>query len=518
VQGLDFRVDALAQRSDGFRSLPSSGYELRPELSWSIGHHFLTFAVDARSLEATPDPAGLIYVNGAPITGVSRETKYSTPFSHGNQTLLRSTISDAWAVTPYLTITNHFSYMYRNLLILRNGDGGSVAGTEFIGRQLRAQHDTLGDFDYQLEPVWTVHTGRIRHTLLTGFELQRQNLDTNRATADLPNITNIYDPVIPETSTAGLTFLRDAKHSGDIDHLTATYFSTYVVDQIDVSSRLKVRLSGRKDWWDTNLVPQIFVPGRVYLGDQLFQPGSNYGRNDAPLSGSAGIVYKLFPGISLFGGISRSNLAAFSSEAAQNGIQAPESGLEYEAGLKFSGFHDRATLTAAAYDIKRNNVFTLVNDEPVFNNQATRGIDATLNLKLTRFWEVMMNGTLQHAILTSNPSSPSSTGKVPIGVPGYIFNLWSSYGFRVKRASGFRISGGLTARDKLYGNTLNTNVVPSFATLDAAVSYMPHDWGISVGCRNLTDTTYFIAANGAGAFVGNPRTYFVQLKVNFGKR
>lgn len=116
---------------------------------------FQTFVVDARSLEATPDPAGLIYVYGAPITGVPRDTKYSTPFSHGNQTLLSTTLADAWADSPYLTITNRFSYMYRNLLILRNGDGGSVVGTQLTGRQLRAQHDILGDFDYQFEPVWS---------------------------------------------------------------------------------------------------------------------------------------------------------------------------------------------------------------------------------------------------------------------------------------------------------------------------------------------------------------------------
>jgi iron complex outermembrane receptor protein len=146
IQGLDYRIDALAQHSEGFRSLKSGSYEFRPELSWALGHHFLAFALDARDLQATPDPAGLIYVNGLPITGVSRDAKYSTPFSHGNQTLLRTTLSDIWSVAPYLTITNRFSYMYRNLLILRNGDGRTVTGTVLSGRQLRAQHDVLNDF------------------------------------------------------------------------------------------------------------------------------------------------------------------------------------------------------------------------------------------------------------------------------------------------------------------------------------------------------------------------------------
>jgi hypothetical protein len=42
--------------------------------------------------------------------------------------------------------------------------------------------------------VWKFGTGSIRHTLLTGFEYQHQVMDTQRTTADLPNITNIFAP------------------------------------------------------------------------------------------------------------------------------------------------------------------------------------------------------------------------------------------------------------------------------------------------------------------------------------
>ena len=516
VSGLDFRIDALAQHEDGFRSLKSADYEIRPELSWMFGRHMLTFNVDARDLQATPDSAGLIYVNGLPIAGVSREAKYSTPFSHGNQTLLRTSLADVCLIALYLTITNRFSYMYRNLLILRNGDSGTVTGSVFSGRQLRAQHDVLNDFDYQFEPVWYFHTGAIQHTFLTGFETQYQNLNSNRATADLPNIANIFDPVIPETSTAGLTFLRDAKHSGDIDYLAATYLSVYFADQIDVTDRLKVRLSGRKDWWDTDLTPQIFVPGRIYQGTQVFQPGVTYGRRDAPLSGSAGILYKILPGLSPFAGISRSNLATFSSESTQNGVHDPESALQYEAGLKMSGYKDRVMFTVAAFDVKRNNVFTLVGDTPFFNNQATRGIDANLQLRMTSKWTIFANGTAQRAVLTANPSSPASTGKEPVGVPPHIFNLWTSYDFKIAGTSGFKIGGGVNYRDKIFGDTLNTKAAPAFTKMDVVLSYAPRDWGISLGCRNLTDTTYFIAANGAGAFVGEPRSVFIELRGMFG--
>jgi iron complex outermembrane receptor protein len=69
VPGLDFRVDGLIQHSDGFRDLASNDDEIRPELSWSVGSHLFTASLKARYIDATPDPAGLIYLHGCdPLT------------------------------------------------------------------------------------------------------------------------------------------------------------------------------------------------------------------------------------------------------------------------------------------------------------------------------------------------------------------------------------------------------------------------------------------------------------------
>ncbi len=187
------------------------------------------------------------------------------------------TLTDAYTVNPFLTVNNRFSYTHRDVDILRNGAGGTVdpvAGT-FTARQLREQTDHVDDVNYAFEPVWKFATGGMRHTLVTGAQVEHVSIDANRATADLPNITNIFNPVVPETSTAGLNFLRDAKHSGFIDSLQATYLGAYATDQIDVTDKLKVRLSGRQDWWQRELTPQILVPGRLNTTNptQVLQPG-----------------------------------------------------------------------------------------------------------------------------------------------------------------------------------------------------------------------------------------------------
>jgi outer membrane receptor protein involved in Fe transport len=46
------------------------------------------------------------------------------------------------------------------------------------------------------------------------------------------------------------------------------------------------------------------------------------------------------------------------------------------------------------------------------------------------------------------------------------------------------------------------------------ISYRQPRWEIAAGVKNLTDKTWFAAANGAGALVGEPRTIFVSAKLH----
>src|SRR6185312_1432475 len=342
IDGLDYRLDTTFSRADGFRDLDSQDYEIRPEFSWHVNDHTLTFALDARHIAQTPDAYGLIYLHGSPISGVSTDAKYSTPFSFANQDYIRPTLTDKWDVTDFLTINNRFSYTHRDIDVMRNNDSMSATGTHIVGdtlvgRQLRSQDDSDGSFDYQFEPVWKFGTGSVRHMLVTGFEYQHQVMDTQRTTADLPNITNIFAPTPAELNPAGLRFQCDAKHSCDNDHLMADFYGLYATDQMDLTDKWKLRLGVRQDWYNTELDPLVTVPtsstnaapSRFTSTGVPIIAGIPLSRNDAPVSWSAGTLYKLFPGISPYIGASKSYLSNFNSENTQNGIGAPESAMQY---------------------------------------------------------------------------------------------------------------------------------------------------------------------------------------------
>ena len=512
IAGLNYRVDGLFQDgAKGFRGLNNSNYELRPEWTWTKDNHVLTFALDFRHIERTPDGYGIVYVNGPPLGTVPSNTKYSTPFSYGNQDFARGTLSDAWWIASYLTVNNRFAYTYRDVSILRNS-GGTVLLPMLTKRQLREQTDLDNDFVYQFEPVWKFRTGSIHHTLLTGAQVEWQSIDDDRATADLPNIANIYAPIIPETSTASLTFLRDATHSGMVDDLRALYLSAYTTDQIDVTDQWKVRLGIRKDHWDEVLTPEAFVPGRIGPNGLPLEPGMTDTEIDTPTSWSVGTLYKILPGVAPFAGVSKSYLTNFNSESTQNGVFAPESGLEYETGVKLSTSDNRFVLTAAVFDIQRNNVFTenTTTDTIAFNAQKSYGFDADLQMQITPQWKVIANMISQTAKLTAVPLTPIQIGNWPVGVPAHIYNAWSTYDFAIAGITGFQFGAGISYNSLTFGSTADNVWVPSSAVVDTMLRYATAHWDAQIGIKNLTNIEYFTTAESAGGYVGQPRTYYAK--------
>lgn len=528
IPGLNYRIDGLLQHSDGFRNLESANYEIRPVLQWHKDNHVTTFALDYRHIERTPDAYGILYFNGVALAGtplnVPNTFKYSTPFSFGNQDFERGTLTDAWWFADYLTINNRLAYTHRDVSILRNSGGGTISfigGTwQQTGRQLREQTDHDDDVTYQFEPIWKFHTGPVFHTLLTGTQIEWQSIDDNRATAMLSNIANIFAPVIPETSTAGLNFMRTTALSGMMDDLRALYVSAYAVDQIDVSEQWKVRLSARQDHWYEQLTPLAFVsstnnpllPGRFEANGTPLEPGTVQTRIDQPTSWSVGTLYKILPTLAPFAGVSKSYLTNFNSEATQQGLVAPESGLEYEAGIKFSTPDNRIILTAAAFDIQRTNVFTenTATNQVAFNAQKSYGFDADLQLLITPQWTVLANMISQTARLTAVPLTPAQVGNWPVGVPAHIYNIWSTYDFAIAGIKGFRVGAGLSYNGATFGNTADNVWIPSSTVADAMFGYYAKNWDAQIGVKNIPNVTYFTTAQSAGGYVGQPRTFYAK--------
>jgi iron complex outermembrane recepter protein len=264
------------------------------------------------------------------------------------------------------------------------------------------------------------------------------------------------------------------------------------------------------------LIPDVTVPDQPpFAPNEPYLAGETFTRDDQPFDWSAGALYKLTPFLSPYFGVSESHLANFSAEAPAASVQAPEAALQYEVGVKIDALDNRLEVTVSGFNVDRQNVFTLVNDEANFSSQYTRGVDADLQFSITPQWKIIANGTLQSAVTTNNPSNEDTVGKVPIGVPLQIANLWTTYNLEQLRLPDVTTGFGLEYRGQIFGDQLNTDEVPSYVIFDANVTYSQPKWDLGAGIKNIADTLYFTAANGAGAFVGDPRTFYVKGDVKF---
>jgi iron complex outermembrane receptor protein len=176
-------------------------------------------------------------------------------------------------------------------------------------------------------------------------------------------------------------------------------------------------------------------------------------------------------------------------------------------------------LNTSAFDVSRKNVATAVTlngvESVVFDSQKTKGVEAALDTKLNDQWHVLANVTYQDAYITDNPQGVSSVGNHPQGVPAVIANLWTSYLFSIAGISGFHIGGGLNYQGKSYSDITNVNSIPPYLIANLAFGYDAKHWGIDVNVHNITNERYFLAANAAGALVGQPLSAMVTMHASF---
>jgi iron complex outermembrane receptor protein len=76
---------------------------------------------------------------------------------------------------------------------------------------------------------------------------------------------------------------------------------------------------------------------------------------------------------------------------------------------------------------------------------------------------------------------------------------------------GFQVGAGLNYQDKSFSDITNVNSIPAHVIGNAMIGWESPTWGASLNVKNITNERYFIAANGAGGFVGDGLSAFVNI-------
>lgn len=514
TQGVTGRLIADTERTDGIRGLSREINEFSPSVAFNYADNkTLLIDVDIRDIKAVPDNYGVLFNSQGKVADVSYRTRYYTPFNFSEQRINRVTATHDWIISDALSMRTAFSNDTRDLDFIRNagGNAGNAANAS-TGRNLRQQSDDARYTTFQNELTWKVDTGTVKHTVLAGYEYKDTKNDTVRVGYRLPNITNISNPTVPETSLTGLPVLAAQGFNREI---TSDTHSVYAQDQLALSEEFKLRVGLRND--------NIHFQDKGSQGLTAFR---NIEKTRNLTTGSLGGVYQPTQDLAFYAGFNNGKFQNLASEGTAVSIK-PESSEQVEVGTKSTLFSGKVDLNAALFKTKRSNYNITL---PGASSATPDGKDESQGFELDvgvhplpglnfNANAVFMDIETKSNTLASNAifgvSNRSISGMRPAGVSEQVMNAWATYELQSGDLKGLTFGLGATHKGDSYADSLNLYKVPSYTVYDAAISYMQPKWSAAINLKNITNREYYVNPTFSGALPGDPRSIYATLRLNF---
>jgi catecholate siderophore receptor len=356
----------------------------------------------------------------------------------------------------------------------------------------------------QTDLTFVASTGRIRHTLLGGFELGRQLTDNFRNTGFFNNTsTSTQAPFDNPTISTPVTFRQSATDADN--HLKTNLAAGYVQDQLELSRYAQLVVGLRFDYFD--------------LRFHNNRNGDNLRRIDNLVSPRVGLVIKPVTALSLYGSYSVSHLPSsgdqFSSLTTVTQQVKPEKFSNYEVGVKWD-VRRYLSLTSALYRLNRTNTRSIDPNNPAAiiqtGSQRTDGFEVGLSGAVTRDWSVAGGYSYQDAFITSATAN-AVAGRQVGQVPHHTFSLWNKYQLNRRLGAGM----GIISRSDAFVAVDNTVVLPGYTKVDAALFYSFNEsWRLQGNVENLFDRRYLANADSnTNITPGSPRALRVGLTARF---
>ena len=328
-------------------------------------------------------------------------------------------------------------------------------------------------FDNQTDLRVGFETGEIKHTLVTGLALSReQNIRVTRTVAGAPP-TMLYNPD-PDEPFNGTTTI-----SPNVGDVTGDSLAVYAFDTLKLGNQWELNGGVRWDRFAVDGVNTAAVP--VERTDRMF-------------GFRGGVVYKPKSNGSVYAAIGNSldpSLEGLSYGTANTAI-GPEKTYNLELGSKWDLLGEKLSVSGALFRVEKTNARTpgLLPDDPpqvLEGRQRVNGIEFGAVGSITSVWKVFGAYTLlDDDVLESNV--PAEVGKRLINTPRNSGNIWTTYEMRGKLSLG----GGARFVGRRFGNTINTRSVGSYWSLDAMVLFpVSRHLDLRLNLYNLNNVYYF---------------------------
>lgn len=341
--------------------------------------------------------------------------------------------------------------------------------------RINFEHDTTVDtamLDNQAEKKFA--TGPVQHTLLAGIDYRYFQMDQVQSSGSATPIS-ATDPVYGAPQGARSPYIDQTLNM----HQTGLYLQ----DQLRFGDGWLVTMNGRYD----------FVRNKA-------EGLPAYSSNKGQPSGRAGLAYTFPAGVTPYASVSTFFNPVLGMSSAI-GVFKPETGEQYEVGLKYAPPGHNALFTVALFDLTRQNVVTGSGvNETQIGEVTSRGIefeakgDIIENLRATAAFTVL-------DLEITKDADASIIGKQPYIVPERQGAFRLDYTFDRNlldgRLKGVKLGGGMRYIGSSWADYANTLKVPSATVYDAKIGYGDERWGVDLYANNLFDKTYVAACQTA---------------------
>ncbi|PRG36085.1 TonB-dependent siderophore receptor [Burkholderia multivorans] len=392
-------------------------------------------------------------------------------------------------------------------------DNGSVWGAGFADETLTEINRWAGvfqmnysrfDIDNNLEGRFA--TGPLQHTLLLGFQYNRQTATDSEWLAAAPTL-NLYNPVYTPVTTAVFS-------NPDTTYRTNTYttmntFGLYAQDQIKWN-RWTLTLGGREDWVN------------MRMDDRA--AGTQSKADVSAFTGRVGLTYQAGYGLSPYISYSTSFNPIIGVSLLDGGVPKPTRGRQIEAGLRWQPPGKNLMLNAAIYQINQTNGVTpalRTQDQSGTKSVQTgevraRGIELSATGKVTPNLSLIASYAYQDVKVVQANDATLNNWPVDIPRPRQMASLWADWTWHTGPLAGFGLGGGVRYQSASAGAADNSLTVSSYTLIDAAVHYDVRNWRFAVNATNLFNRHYISGCQSTSVCMfGNDRTVIATAKYNW---
>ena len=336
-----------------------------------------------------------------------------------------------------------------------------IRGSSFNDNELRQLA-----VDNQLS--YSFATSGIEHKLLAGVDYQDVNADVLQHFGTAPDL-DIFSPVY------GAVIVKPA--AGVDDKLDTRQTGLYAQDEMKFFKKLILNLALRHDESKSHTFSR--------LSDSTTQS-----QKDSNTTYRAGLVYLLDSGFAPYASYATSFLPSSGTDANGNPFK-PETGRQYEAGLKYEPSSFRGLFTLALFDLERRNFVDRDQNFVLYQSgqASSKGVEFEAFTALDN--GLSLTGSYSY-LKTNNDefTDPTIQGKEFTQVPKHQAAAWADYNFRALNLPNFGIGFGARYVGATWSDQPNTLRNPSYSLFDAAIHYEWDRVRLGLNVQNLTDESY----------------------------